>query len=144
MRHFEISDRYTTADIGLDFSGDTLEESFQAAAEGMFAIIFGPGEEIAASSQYTVNLRTTSREQLLIDWLSELIYRFDAEGLVPLAYDLMITETDREWSLKATVGCREYNRSRDKAEHEIKAVTYYKTEIKEEAGRFCGHVVFDL
>jgi len=143
MRTFAISDRHTTADIGLDVAGDSLPELFQAAAEGMFAIILGPAGPSSKADTREVTLRATTQEQLLVDWLSDLIYLFDAEALVPVAYRLAMTE-ETEPELRAAVDFRRYEAGRETAEHEIKAVTYYRLRLERDGGGYRCHLVFDI
>lgn len=143
MRKFEISDRFTTADIGLEIEGDSLSELFQAAAEGMFAIILGPSGPQKTVTTREMILRTSNGEQLLVDWLSELIYLFDAEGLVPREYRVAVTE-EQGFVLRGVVDFRRYEPERESAEHEIKAVTYYRLQVERKGGMYRCHVVFDI
>ncbi len=144
MRTFQISDRFTTADIGLELEADCLEELFIAAAEGMFSIIFGecPSENVTASEE--INIQADSPEQLLVDWLSELLYFFDAQGQIPIDIRLRINDSDTPVTLNATVDYRPYDRNREVAEHEVKAVTYHMLKIRKDDNRYRCHVVFDL
>jgi SHS2 domain-containing protein len=144
MRQFEVSDRHTTADIGLALEADSLEELFAAGAEGLFAIILGARTGELSATTLDITLRSGTKEQLLVDWLSELIYHFDAHGLVPVAYRLQVTAAQDGWQLRASLGCRPYRPGTDAAEHEIKAVTYYKLKIEQGGGVYRCHVVFDL
>ena len=144
MRKFVISDRLTTADIGLDLEGDSLPELFAAAAEGMFAIIFGAPPTGPKSHQREITLQASTPEQLLVDWLSEMLYLFDAAGLVGCGYDLTLDPEDDGYRLRASVDFREFDRDNEIAEHEIKAATYYKLNIERAGGIFRCHVVFDL
>lgn len=143
MRKFNISDRHTVADIGLEIEGDSLAELFRAGAEGMLAIILGDTTPGASTKTIEINLIADSSEQLLVDWLSELLYYFDTDGLIPLDYNFDIEKTDR-FMLSGVVVFRIFDRDNETAEHEIKAVTYYKLRIEESGGRFSADVVFDL
>jgi len=144
MRKFIISDRLTTADIGLDLEADSLNELFAAAAEGMFAIIFGAKPRGPKSLQQEIILRDSNPEQLLVDWLSELLYLFDADGLIACGYEITVDSGENEYTLRGTVDFKIYDRDKDAAEHEVKAVTYYKLKIERAGGIFRCHVVFDL
>ena len=144
MRQFVISDRLTTADIGLDLEADSLEELFIAAAEGMFAIIFGLPPSGPKSLQREITLKESTAEQLLIDWLSELLYLFDTDGLIACGYDLALESGENAYVVRGTVDFKKYDRDRDAAEHEVKAATYYKLKIERAGGIFRCHVVFDL
>jgi SHS2 domain-containing protein len=143
MRRYEISDRHTTADIGLEITGDSLEQLFVAGAEGMMAIIMGERPSGPVSERYGVTLKAGDMEQLLVDWLSELLYRFDADGLIPLEYRVKISSSPTP-ELAAEVGCCHFRPGIDRAEHEVKAVTYYKMKVREIDGGYGCHVVFDL
>lgn len=144
MRKFEISDEFTTSDIGLELRGDSLAELFQAGAEGMFEIILGHRETGAVSLHRRVDLRAGSSEQLLVDWLSELLYAFDAEGIIPGEYRLTITEDQNGAALKSEMGCFRFDPETYNAEHEVKAVTYYKLNINKDGDLYRCHLVFDL
>lgn len=144
MRKFEITDQYTVSDIGVSLRADSLTELFIAGAEGMFAIVMGerPAEPVTESR--SIELRADSPEQLMIDWLSELIYGFDTEGLIPVHFTIDVSRSGNESVLSGTIGYRRYTREKDKAEHEIKAVTYYKLKIKKDGDLYRCDVVFDL
>jgi SHS2 domain-containing protein len=144
MRTFQISDRFTTADIGLELEADCLEELFAAAAEGMFVIIFGDRLSENATGSEEINLQADSLEQLLVDWLSELLFLFDAQGQIPTDTRLQINDGNTPVMLYATVNYRPYDRGRDVAEHEVKAVTYHMLKIRKDDNCYRCHVVFDL
>lgn len=144
MRKFEISDRFTTADIGLNLEADSLEELFAAGADGLYAIIFGEKPVREISVQKKIDLKAGTPEQLLVDWLSELLYLFDTDGLVANDYRLTVTPGSGEFNLGGKIKYFEFHRETDAAEHEVKAVTYYKLGIKREGGLYRCHVVFDL
>ncbi len=143
MRKFEVSDRFTTADIGLNIEGDSLDELFVAGAEGMFTVIMGGRMAQKASVTLDVNLQSGNLEQLLVDWLSELLYRFDTDGLIPVGYRLKVIEGET-CDVRGAVDFRDYDRQTDTGEHEIKAVTYYKLKIERKGGVYRSHVVFDI
>jgi len=143
MRRFEVSDRYTVADIGLEVEGDSLAELFLAAAEGMFAIILGAYGPATHTVTIPIHLRAETHEQLLVDWLSELIFLFDARQLAPVDIHLTLPDAGRP-EMDARVECRPFDRDLDHAEHEIKAVTYHRLKIERTDGSYRCHLVFDI
>lgn len=143
MRKYELSDRYTTADAGLFIEGDSLTELYLAGAQGMFAIILGRVPRGRSSCDIDFNLDADSIEQLLVDWLSELLFLFDARDLIPVGYDIEIGKTDNH-RLRGRVFFREFKRDKETAEHDIKAVTYYKLDIQIEKNNYQTNLVFDL
>jgi SHS2 domain-containing protein len=144
MREFEINDRYTVSDAGIALRADSLTELFIAGAEGMFAIILGDRPPKPETESHDVQLHADTPEQLMIDWLSELLYEFDTDGLIPVHFDVSVSRSDNESHLSGTISYRRYDRERDNAEHEIKAVTYYKINIKKDGDVYRCDVVFDL
>ncbi|MCK5126550.1 MAG: archease [candidate division Zixibacteria bacterium] len=143
MRKYEITDKHTCSDIGVELVADSLEELYIAGAEGLFFVICGSSTN-AGTKRLKITLESDDHEQLLIDWLSELIYYFDTNGYVGTDYSLRITNTGRHLQLEADIDVREFNVENETAAHEIKAVTYYKLAIEELNGQFTCHVVFDL
>jgi SHS2 domain-containing protein len=142
MRSYEISDRFTTADIGVELTGDSFKELLMAGIEGMMAVIFGNPPTGQEQKVLFIELQAEDREQLLVDWLSEILYHFDTGGWIPI--NTVVELSDDPYHIKAKVGCRLYDRKADKAEHEIKAVTYHKLEIRNTDGIYSCHLVFDL
>ena len=69
-----------TADVGMKAYGDGLEQCFEHAALGMFELLFGESavEEVG---EYEVMLEADNLEQLLVDWLSEILYLHEADEL---------------------------------------------------------------
>jgi len=142
MHSYEISDRFTTADIGVELTGDSFEELLLAGAEGMMAVIFGKPPTGREQKVLFIELQAEDREQLLVDWLSEILYHFDTGGWIPI--NAVVELSDDPYHIIAKVGCRQFDRKADKAEHEIKAVTYHMLEIRNIDDLYSCHLVFDL
>ena len=79
MEKYELIDH--TADIGVKAFGNNLSECFENVAKAMFDIITD-NSKVENIGQYNVELQADSPEQLLIDWLSELLYLNSAKNLV--------------------------------------------------------------
>jgi SHS2 domain-containing protein len=87
-----------TADVGLRVWGPSLEDVFAEAAVGLVAIMgTADGDPVVER----VQLESTDVDALFVDWLSEILFLFEAREIVPRAVKVAI---DREhWSLDATV-----------------------------------------
>lgn len=125
MKTYELIDH--TADVGIKAYGKTLSEAFQNAAKGMFDIITD-SSEIENVGQYDINLSADDLEQLLVDWLSELLYLHSANNLVFGFFKVDLDEKNKK--LTAKVFGEKLNMSKHKAGAEIKAVTYHMLEVK--------------
>jgi SHS2 domain-containing protein len=128
-----------TADIGIEAYGATLEEAFENAAKGMFSIITD-GSKIDAREKREIRLPVDSdKEQLLVDWLSELLYINGVEGLVFGDFKVNI-----DGELYAEAWGEKYDRNKHGYGAEIKAVTYHMLQIKRNKKGFYIKVLFDI
>ena len=78
MGAFEILEH--TADVGIRARGPSVEETFEAATEGLFSILgaWRPSKgEIVA-----IAIEPGDLEGQLVDWLSEVLYLHDARDAV--------------------------------------------------------------
>jgi SHS2 domain-containing protein len=67
-------------DLKLRVRGATLEQLFTRAAEGTMSYLFGSQITNAAlEGTEHIETRSSDREALLVDWLSELLYRATTE-----------------------------------------------------------------
>src|SRR5260370_6148164 len=115
---FEFLDH--PGDLKLRAWGRNLEELFANAATGMMTFLFG--SDVADAPPYrteTIEMEAPDREALLVDWLSELLYRATSEYHAYMGFRIReLTAT----KLKATVTA-----VAAEAGEGIKAVSPYST-----------------
>ncbi len=129
-----------TADIGIDVFGASLQELFVNAAFALFDIItdLSKTEDKIA---YKISVSGIDREQLLVSWLSELLYLHDVKNL--LFKDFCIEGiTDNQ--LNATVWGEAFREDKHVIKTEIKAVTYHCLSIIQEDHHWKARVIFDI
>ena len=135
---YELIDH--TADVGVKAKGKTLSECFENAAHGMFDLI-ADKSEIESIGQYTVELKADDLEQLLVDWLSELLFLQSAKNLIFGFFKVELDEKNK--SLSAKIFGEKYDISKHRIGAEIKAVTYHMLEVKNKKP-FYVQVLFDI
>ena len=136
-KDFEILDH--TADVGIIAYGADMSQAFANAARGLFSLITdldGVEEVLHRDAELTA----TDEENLLVEWLNELIYQFDTEGIIFKRFDIIRLDNTR---LKA----RSYGEKVDKSKHKlkigVKAATYHM--LKVDKGDGCRvQVLFDI
>jgi len=138
MKTYEIIDH--TADVGIKAYGKTISEAFENAAKGMFDIITD-GSEIESIGQYNIELESDNLEQLLVDFLSELLYLNSANNLVFGFFKVEIDEKKNK--LSAKVFGEKFDISKHKIGSEIKAVTYHMLKASNKKPIFV-QVIFDI
>ena len=138
MKTYELIDH--TADVGIKAYGKTLSEAFENAAKGMFDIITDKSE-IENIGQYDIELETDNLEQLLVDWLSELLFLNSANNIVFGFFKVEIDEKKNK--LSAKVFGEKFDLSKHKVGTEIKAVTYHILEVNNKKPYYV-QVLFDI
>ena len=129
-----------TADIGIKAYGKTLSEAFENIAKGMFDIITDKSE-IESVGQYEIKLDAPELEQLLVDWLSELLFLNASQNLVFGFFKVDLDEKNKK--LSANVFGEKYDISKHKIGVEIKAVTYHMLEVNNKRP-YHVQVLFDI
>lgn len=128
-----------TADIGLEAYGRTAREAFINAAKGMFAIL-SPAEEIRAERSFTIEVEAETPEELLVGWLNQLIYLYDAEKVLLGHFDITRLE---EKALAAKVSGETVDPRRHRIRTYIKAATHHLAKV--ELNEVCMvRVIFDV
>ncbi len=136
MKKYDLIDH--TADVGIKAYGETVSEAFENAAIGMFDIITD-NSTINSIGQYEIQLNAPDLEQLLVDWLSELLFLNSAKNLVFGKFNIIVKNTD----LTAQIFGEEYNTSKHKKGTEIKAVTYHMLKVNKKEPYYV-QVLFDI
>ena len=131
---FEFLDH--PGDLKLHAWGSDVERLFANAAEGMMTFLFGDGiTKLERGRTETIEIEARDREALLVDWLSELLYRATSEYHAYMAIRMHeLTET----RLKATVAA-----VAAEAIEDIKAVTHHELSVRACEGGWEATVVFD-
>ena len=138
MKKYELIDH--TADIGIKVRGKSVGELFENAAYAMFDLI-ADLDRVEKREVLEVEIEGEGMDELLADWLRELLYKFNGERY--LLKDFKIEEIDQK-SLKARVRGEKLDLSRHSLKMEIKAVTYYGLEIKRTSEGWQAQVIFDV
>ena len=113
--------------MGIRATGADLGEAFANAARGMFSIITDLGT-IRGGESHRVSVTAPDVEALLVNWLNELLYRFEVEGL--LFGEFSIEEiTQRQ--LVATCNGERCDPQRHPMKTGVKAATYHSLEINQ-------------
>ena len=78
---FRFLEDVALADIAFEAEGDSLEELFRAATRALLETMADP-ESVGASWQRRIVKTDPALDDLLVEWLSEIVYWKDAAGIV--------------------------------------------------------------
>ncbi|MFZ3123341.1 MAG: archease [Thermodesulfovibrionales bacterium] len=138
MKQFEIID--ISGDVGIKAFGGSIEEVFKNSAIGMYSLIT---DLKGVKGQKTINISSegNSLEGLLVSWLNELIFHFDAYNFI--GKDIVILEmSDRK--LKANVKGEEFDPERHERKLLLKAATYHRLKVEKVRDRWEADIIFDI
>jgi SHS2 domain-containing protein len=136
-KDFEVIDH--TADVGIIAYGADMKQAFANAAKGLFSLITEL-DDVEEVLHRDAELTATDEESLLVEWLNELIYQFDTEGIVFKRFDIIELENTR---LKARSYGEKVDRSRHRLKMGVKAATYHMLKVERGDGGKV-QVLFDI
>jgi SHS2 domain-containing protein len=141
---FEILEH--TADVGLRAFGATLPELFANAAHGMVALAVEPvgggdaAEKTAPDESRKISAHGGDREELLVNFLSEVLYALDAERWRFSEFRIQRLDGDaieaEGWGSRA--GASGHTRVA------VKAVTYHQVSVEKSSTGWEAVVYFDI
>jgi len=126
-----------TADIGIAAYGKSMDELFANAAAGMFSLITDL-RGVKAVGEYHVRLKADTTEDLMVAWLSELLYLHETQRLLFKRFDVSVKRN----TLDAKIDGEVMDRSRHHLHMVVKAVTYHMIEVNPRKG--VARVIFDI
>ena len=128
------------ADIGIRGIGKTLAEAFEQAALAMFEIMVET-KELELNESQLVEVEGNDLDELLIAWLSELLFLKDIEGKMFSRFKIKSINDNR---LIAKVYGEPIDASRHKLKLEVKAATYTQLTIEKKNGYWIAQCLVDV
>jgi protein archease len=122
-----------TAELELEVVAAREEDVFVEALRALSELL---GDGDAEPAQRRVSVRASDRAALLADWLEELVFLAETEGLVPLHAADVRLGPDR---LEAVVHAR-----RGRPRSYVKAVTYHGLVFEPDGEGWRARVVLDV
>ena len=128
-----------TADIGLKAYGNTKEELFENSALGMFSLL-ADLKNVKMKIEKKILLKNSTIEELLIDWLRELLYIFATERIIFAKFSAKFISNSE--LIGYAIGDK-YENLDKRLKKEIKAVTYHELKVRKNDNWTC-EVIFDV
>lgn len=134
---YEIVDH--TADVAIVARGADVGEAFANAGRALLSLVTDP-DSVSEVEERRIELSADDLEDLLVAWLNELIYLFDAENLLLSGFDVRpVGDT----GLVATVRGEPVDKTRHQLKLGVKAATHHMLEIDRDNGVRL-QVLFDI
>lgn len=149
MRKFEEIDH--TADLALKVEGNSFNELFLGALEGMYHLVFGKQISIKDAGDLPdaevkpLLMSAPSLEDLMVLWLSDMHYKIEVYNQILIGVESLNIEEYKEYSqLEGKFAYASLEDLELQVENEIKAVTYHQLEIKKKGNVYSTNIIFDV
>ncbi len=129
-----------TADIGFEAYGRSRAEAFANAGRALIHLIVDL-DTIEPRERVTLEVAGRDPASLLVNWLSEVLYRFDAEGWVFRDFEIGKLEDNR---LSAVASGEKFDRARHQAKLLVKAITYHQLALDQTPDGWRARVYVDI
>ena len=129
-----------TADLGMEVHGLNPSDLFAKAGWSFFDLMVRAGR-IELQQEESITVEAPDREALLVAWLSELLYLFEARQLVLGAFTIRSLTSNK---IQALGRGELFDLKKHGQKMTIKAITYHQLRIWEEKGIWKARVIIDL
>ena len=132
-----------TGDIAVSVTGRGVSQLF-ADASAAFTDSITTLDRVEPKRPEEVDLDAPELDLLLVDFLSELLYRFDTRGWLTRHAEVELHEKDGGWTLQGTLRGERLDPARHLIKVLIKAVTYHGLHVEQADGLWSATIVFDI
>lgn len=132
-----------TADIAFKAWGDQLANAFEHAALALTDVITDR-KKIGKKRSKEIKVKGRDKEELLVSWLSELIYIFDVSNLLFSEFDLTIRGEKNNWLLKAKAYGEDFDPGKHPSGTIVKGISYHGLRVWETEEKTYVRVILDV
>lgn len=135
---------YHIADAKFRAYGAKVEEAFENAALALFNVMIDTSN-LKALEERKIEITSPDIKMLLVEWLSELLYLFEVDGIIFSEFRIdKIENKGEEFSLKGKASGVPIDLLYHKFDTQVKAVTLHELEVEQDKkGGFWIQVVVD-
>lgn len=150
MKQYEQID--ISGDVGLRVFGESIETLFKNAAAGMYDLITDVSA-IRETEKKEIVISAENYEDLLVQWLNELVFYYDTYGFTGKRFTVHIdtdappsppAKTAHSISLKAVISGGMFNPDIHERRLLIKAATYHNLTLRETNSGWEATIIFDI
>jgi SHS2 domain-containing protein len=129
-----------TADLGLRMRAKSLDALFAEAGRALFSVIVANFESVEPVQELAFQVEGSRRDDLLFDWLAELLYTFDTRQVLLSDFRVRVEQQ----GLQATAHGEPFDPDRHELDMEVKAITYHGLKVEQDGDGWLAEVIVDL
>lgn len=141
---YEFLDDVATADVAFRAWGETLEETFVAAATAVIHVMVENPDAIQPHQERQITVAHEALDLLLFNFLQEFVYYKDAELLLLRVGQVEITAAADRYCLTATARGERLDPDRHHPRVDVKAVTLHRFSLQHGAHGWEASVILDI
>ncbi len=126
--------------MGLHVTAPTLEELYACAGDGLFSAVCDR-RTVRPSARREVRVSAAALDSLMVAWLNELIYIFDADRFLARRCRVKILDGP---ALEAALEGETFDPARHRLKTIFKAATYHRLSLSRKGGLWRASVVLDV
>ncbi len=136
---FKFNEDVAIADVAVEVWANTIEDLFKDSALAVSEVMVDT-KTVEPRIEREIILSSDSIEMLLFDFLSEVVYFKDAEQLLFSRFEVEIFDSN----LKGKFWGEEIDREKHALRIDVKAVTLYRFNVRNENGVWRAEFVLDI
>ncbi len=137
--HFEHG-----ADVGVRGRGSTPEEAFVGAAQALFSLLCEDVSKVRPEIEEWVDCAASTRDELLVAFLNELISVADSRALVFGRFEVAIESAPEGFRLRGRAWGEPFDRERHEFTVQPKGATFTALEVARKDGGWIAQCVVDV
>ena len=141
---YKFIENVTLADVAYEATGKNLNELFESAALAVSRTMVKDLKTIASKVTKKVSLENENLEQLLNDFLNEIVFYKDAEKLIFGKYKVSISESHGRYRLKAEFSGEKLDMKKHELIVDVKAATWHMFKVEKTKKGWRAFVVLDV
>ena len=141
---YAYADDIAIADLALRAWGQTVEETFIAAADATMHAMVEDLATIAPREQRTFELHDEQLDLLLLQFLQELLFYKDAQRLMLRVYEVRVKAHAQGFTLQASAAGELLDPARHALGADVKGVTLHRLQVIQTPNGWEATVVLDV
>jgi len=143
MKKYKVLENVAIADIAYEVYGKNLQELFENSALAIFDETANI-KKIKEKEKKIVKLEAIKIDDLLFDFLSEILFLKDTYSIIFKKSIIKINEKNKKYTLNAQLFGEKIDRNKHELNNDIKAITLHMFEVKKTKEGYVATVVVDI
>jgi SHS2 domain-containing protein len=140
---FRFLEDIALADIAFEATGDSIQALFQGATQAVLEIMADPLTVGSVWKQRSIKSEAVL-EDLLVEWLSEIVYWKDAAGVVFSDAPLTLLKARDGWTLEAVLIGAPVDPGAQVLRNDVKGITRHLYKIWQDGSLWKARVIIDV